>query len=150
MWAREYVGAVAFAVHFDDIPAKGRPRFTRGGRAYTPPKTAAAEHKVRAAFEAQGGARWGSFGGPVKVRIEIYKPLAKSNPKQWTGRANLQRPDADNVAKLILDALNGVAWRDDSQITDLHVLKHPRGATGTESGMDVRIMYYDERRVKEA
>jgi Holliday junction resolvase RusA-like endonuclease len=33
------------------------------------------------------------------------------------------KPDLDNVAKLILDALNGVAWHDDNQIARLTISK---------------------------
>ena len=34
-----------------------------------------------------------------------------------------KKPDADNVSKFVLDALNGVFWRDDSQVAELTVLK---------------------------
>lgn len=36
------------------------------------------------------------------------------------------RPDADNVAKLVLDALNGAAWEDDTQVVSLSVVKRDR------------------------
>jgi len=36
----------------------------------------------------------------------------------------MKKPDSDNIAKVILDALNGIAFRDDSQVIDLHVTKH--------------------------
>ena len=35
----------------------------------------------------------------------------------------LVKPDLDNIAKGICDALNGIAWKDDKQITDLYVGK---------------------------
>ena len=35
----------------------------------------------------------------------------------------IKRPDADNIAKIVLDALNGIAYKDDSQIVDLSVPK---------------------------
>lgn len=35
----------------------------------------------------------------------------------------LHKPDADNVAKSILDALNGLAYKDDSQVANLLVFK---------------------------
>lgn len=52
-------------------------------------------------------------------------------PKSWSDRKKkaksgqpcTKRPDADNIAKAILDALNGLAYDDDSQIVDLTVRK---------------------------
>ncbi|HHL2031183.1 RusA family crossover junction endodeoxyribonuclease [Clostridium perfringens] len=34
-----------------------------------------------------------------------------------------KKPDADNIAKIILDSLNGIAYKDDSQIIELMVVK---------------------------
>ena len=33
------------------------------------------------------------------------------------------KPDADNIAKIILDALNGAAYTDDKQVTSLEIEK---------------------------
>lgn len=41
--------------------------------------------------------------------------------------AEATRFDVDNVAKACLDALNGVVWHDDSQVTTLTVIKQPAG-----------------------
>lgn len=38
--------------------------------------------------------------------------------------ATKRRRDLDNQNKLILDALTGIVWEDDSQICDLHLLRH--------------------------
>ena len=35
-----------------------------------------------------------------------------------------KKPDCDNIAKVILDALNGIAYHDDSQVVELVVHKH--------------------------
>ena len=35
-----------------------------------------------------------------------------------------KKPDLDNVAKIVLDSLNGIAYSDDSQIVKLNVEKH--------------------------
>lgn len=47
----------------------------------------------------------------------------------------LKKPDVDNVAKIILDALNGIAYRDDKQVVTLIVKKSYAG----ESGVGVTI-----------
>ena len=68
------------------------------------------------------------YAGPLSVRVEVYMPIPRSWPKaqQFDAEMGLlrptSRPDADNYAKM-LDALNNVAWVDDSQIVDLHVSK---------------------------
>lgn len=47
----------------------------------------------------------------------------------------VKKPDADNIAKIICDALNGIAYRDDTQIISLKVLKiYDKG-----SGVQVNI-----------
>ena len=64
--------------------------------------------------------------GPLSVMILAYFPLPKSYHRKRTprpARPHDKRPDADNVAKIYLDALNGVVWHDDSQIASLQVLK---------------------------
>ena len=63
------------------------------------------------------GFKWAA--GPLAVSIVIYKRTAKKQ-MGW----NMARPDADNCAKLILDALNGVVYADDAQVCNLHVEKH--------------------------
>jgi Holliday junction resolvase RusA-like endonuclease len=60
------------------------------------------------------------FSGPVCVTIDARMP----------GKATA-KPDADNIAKLILDALNRVAWDDDSQVVDLRVKKRHAPEPGT-------------------
>jgi Holliday junction resolvase RusA-like endonuclease len=39
------------------------------------------------------------------------------------GAPHIKKPDADNVAKAVLDALNGLAFEDDSRIYVLNVAK---------------------------
>ena len=100
--------------------AKGRARTTKAGYAFTPTKTLHAEHRV----QEQVAKEWPKavLEGPLAVTITAQLLRPKSAPKRrvtWP----IGRPDADNYAKLVLDALNGVLWRDDSQVVDLHVRK---------------------------
>lgn len=113
-----------------DVPlvrGKGRVRFVRQtGRTYTPDATAEAMEKVRAAYVARANGAMAPKGVPVHVEIDTWRPLPKSRPKRVTHEHDVYKPDADNVAKLVLDALNGTAWADDTQVTDLDVHKHDR------------------------
>lgn len=38
-----------------------------------------------------------------------------------------KKPDVDNIVKIVLDALNGLAWHDDAQVTFLAVSKEYTG-----------------------
>ena len=108
--------------------AKGRPRVTRQGRAYTPAKTMAWEQMAawEAAAQMQGRRM---LEGPVQVSIVASWPIPVSWP-QWRKRAALQgrvahtrKPDGDNVAKAVLDALQDVVFGDDSGVVRLQVTK---------------------------
>lgn len=108
------------------VRGKGRPRFVRAtGRAYTPDKTAEAMVAIRAAWEDMTDER-APKGTPVSVTIMTTRPLPKSRPKRVVREPDVVKPDADNIAKCALDALNGVAWDDDTQVTRLNVMKFDR------------------------
>lgn len=104
--------------------AKQRPRMARNGRVFTPTKTVAFERAVRGIAAPHFTA---PLHGPVKVAIWATFAPPKSWPKKKTA-ANLntphiQRPDLDNVAKAICDALNGLAYEDDCQVASIEARK---------------------------
>ena len=73
--------------------------------------------------------QWLIDRNPLKVSIEVFLNIPKGITKSVkVGMANdeikpLTKPDVDNIAKLVLDALNGVAFVDDKQIIELSVKK---------------------------
>ena len=119
-----------------DVPfvkGKERPRFSRSGKhVYTPSKTIKAEREIRKAFLAAGGVK-APKGVEVTVHITTIRPLPKSRPKRIESEPDIYRPDADNLSKAVLDALNGVAWDDDAQVTELVVGKAERVRGVTET-----------------
>jgi len=131
--------AITFSVPGDPVP-QPRPRVsTRGGfaRAYVPAKHAV--HAYRAAIaDAAREAGAGVHGDPVEVVIDLVFARPQSHLRK-NGLAKdaprYPRPDVDNATKAVLDALNGVAWQDDSQVTRLVVEK----SYGTEARTTVRI-----------
>lgn len=112
-----------------DVPfvrGKGRVRFVRAtGRTFTPDATSEAMERIRAAYIAAGGSK-APAGAEISVHITTLRPLPKTRPKRIEEEPDIFKPDCDNVAKLVLDALNGTAWDDDAQVTDLVVGKCPR------------------------
>ena len=107
---------------------------------YTPRQTHDFERLVLSAFErGRDGYEAAGEHVPVHVSVETWRPIPKSKPKSIVTEPDTFKPDADNVAKLILDALNGRAWHDDSQVVELHVTKHDRTrGSGTLTRVDVR------------
>ena len=105
--------------------AKGRPRMTRTGHAYTPEKTRLYEAHVRDVWKRNCSHR--ASNKPLRVSVVAYFPVPKSVSKkrraEMEGAPHTKRPDADNLAKSVLDALNGLAFEDDSAIYDLRVEK---------------------------
>ena len=75
---------------------------------------------------------------PVILTVDAYRPLPESRPKSVHSEPDTYRPDADNEAKLVMDALNGLVWADDAQVVDQHVIKHPR-VRGQAERMDISI-----------
>lgn len=101
---------------------KGRPRTPRGGgRPFTPKATRAAERAI--AQEAKLVLRAAPLmTGTVRLTIEAVFRVPVSWPKKLRAAAlageveYTGKPDRDNIEKLVMDALNGVAWIDDAQV----------------------------------
>lgn len=109
------------------IKGKARPRFsTKTGRAYTPNDTVSYENWVKLCYKEQSNKY---FEGALKVDIEVFYPIPKSYSKKKVKAISegleypTKKPDIDNIVKIILDSLNGIAFKDDSQVTDLVVSK---------------------------
>ena len=108
-----------------DPVGKGRPRFTKGGRAYTPKRTKDYEARVRKAYIESNGPYFGKQ--PVSVCITMHFQIPKSVSKKkraaMIGAPCLKRPDVSNCWKAIEDGCNGVAFEDDAQIAEIHASK---------------------------
>ena len=106
---------------------KGRPRFT-GKRTYTPKATADYEKMIRCEYIRQVGRR-DPIEGPVIAEISCYYQIPKGDSKakrkaKVAGEIPATgKPDLDNVAKAVLDSLNGLAFEDDAQVISLLVTK---------------------------
>ena len=100
--------------------AKERPRKGKNGF-YTPRKTKKFEELIKSEYLKQDGTY---HEGEVTAFIEITKKYPESWPKTKKVESPcLTRPDLDNIAKSILDALNGIAYKDDNQVSTLIISK---------------------------
>mgnify|MGYP003353495899 CR=1 FL=1 len=111
--------------------AKGRPRYARRGnfvQTYTPKKTTDYESVIREnAKKAMGSSE--PLETPLNVLLMFGMPIPSSTPKKLL-EAHLdgsikhtKKPDLDNLAKAVLDAMNGVVYLDDNQIVRLTIEK---------------------------
>lgn len=109
----------------------------RNGRAfaYTPKKTADYESLIKARASEVCVS---PIAEPVRLIVRFYMPIPQSWPKKQREAAlsgsmmHTKKPDIDNLIKSVCDALNGIAYIDDSQIVSIEASKCYSNNPGTE------------------
>lgn len=111
------------------IIGKGRPRLNGyTGTVYTPTRTKDYELLVEQYFMIKYP-RYKTIEGRAKVTIIAYFEVPKSTSKAQKEKMLLntisptKKPDIDNIVKIVLDAMNKFAFKDDTQITKLEIEK---------------------------
>lgn len=110
---------------------KSRPRVVnRNGHsmAFTPKDTVLYENMVKWVYTEKCGHR---FPDDAALRVKIIafykipKSVSKKKHREMIEQTILptKKPDADNIAKIICDSLNGVAYRDDAQVVECRINK---------------------------
>lgn len=123
---------VKFTV-YGEPKAKGRPRVSvrKSGdgektfaRAYTPKQTVIYENQVKLEYESQCRSYRFPDDAMLDIRIFAYYGIPKNTSKKkrklmLNGEIRpTKKPDFDNIAKIICDSLNGIAYQDDKLIVD--------------------------------
>ena len=120
---------VKFTV-YGEPKGKARPRFARVGnhvRTYSTQETVNYESYIKMSYLNEVGRK--KLQGPICAVIEGIFPVPKSESKKRKQMMlsneikHTKKIDCDNLAKTILDALNGIAYDDDKQICTLLVKK---------------------------
>lgn len=130
--------AVDIHVPFRPIAQK-RHRHTHSGRTYDPCSAEKASFVRLCTQDCPPPAQ--PLRGPLKctLRFTFARPRSHSTSKgvlrRSAPRLHVYKPDADNLAKFVLDALNGVYYHDDSQIYCLTIEK----TYGTEDSVKVSV-----------
>lgn len=118
-----------------------RPRFTQQGAVYELKHAKQYKDAIAAAYREQCDSY--SFGDkPVFVSITVERELPKTLQRKTKDvvQPDLGKPDVDNIAKAVLDALEGVAYNNDSQVVWLFAGKDARKShDGAGDYMTVRI-----------
>jgi Holliday junction resolvase RusA-like endonuclease len=121
------IDCIYFCVEGQPV-GKGRPRFGNG-RAYTPKKTADYEKRVAQQCQLMMEKwRLDPIGLPIKLHVHARFEIPKSWTKKKKEMAEKEliypnRPDIDNIAKSIMDGMNGVLYEDDCQVYELLATK---------------------------
>lgn len=109
---------------------KGRPKFGQG-RAWTPKKTVLGEAEVRRKWEEAGEPRLPDVALRLQTTLYISRPASHFKRDGTLSAEGLRhprpenkKPDVDNAIKLIMDALNKRAYKDDVQIVEAMVERH--------------------------
>lgn len=128
---------------------KARPRFANG-HAYTPQNTVAYQGQIAAYYwqalsKAHETLTVEAKSAYVEIDIQARFPIPASDSKtlqlqKLSGRVRPKsKPDLDNIAKAVLDALNDFAYRDDAQVVKLTVEK----TFATEPGLWIIVTHKD-------
>jgi|HubBroStandDraft_6_1064221.scaffolds.fasta_scaffold171668_3 Holliday junction resolvase RusA-like endonuclease len=120
--------------------------FIAGGKPYVREKSSGAAHmrfvdwrqavrsEAQREIERDGVKVWDTslWAGPVSVECRFSLPKPTSAPKKRrTWPLGARSGDVDKLARLVLDALTGIVFADDSHVVDLHVSKD-YGVPGAE------------------
>lgn len=117
---------------YGEPKGKARPRtVTVNGfvQTFTPKPTREYESEVRKAYRKQNGKKWGKEF-PLKLTVDAYcripKYYTKINRQMAIDGAKrpIKKPDLDNIIKIVLDALNKVAYEDDCQVVEIKSKKY--------------------------
>lgn len=112
------LGPYRLEVPLEPVPCP-RPRMTRFGAIYYPAKYS---HWKAAASRIIPGLLWDAgLHSPINTEVQVSLHFFATRPR--TTKLSYPKPDIDNYCKSVLDALNGHAWEDDSQVIYLHASK---------------------------
>ena len=127
---------IPFTIYGKPQP-KQRARVLKRGFTYTPKETKEYEERIRwAALEA---GCW-EHDGCVCLEIYSYFAIHKNDKDVKEGDPRPKRTDWDNIGKIVSDALNGVCYKDDSQVVMAKVVK----MSSFEPRLEVIVLYVDK------
>lgn len=134
---------MTFMVNFTvygEPQGKARPRFRKVGnlvQTYTPQKTKSYEDEIKMFARAAMGAT-----EPLETPVEVFLYIKNSVPVSYSKKRTeaclsgqekpITKTDIDNIAKAFLDGMNGIVYKDDRQVIELHATKVYAEIAGVE------------------
>lgn len=128
-----------FVLHIIPVPQK-QTRFAMNGKhphAYDPSK----KDLLQLQWMIKAYAPKEPIAGPVAVSYTFYLPIPKTTSRVKSGQMDrnmikhIVKPDLDNLAYIVTNAMKGIIYNDDSQIVE----KHERKVYGLEPRIVVEI-----------
>lgn len=122
-----------FTIEINGKPVgKDRPKFNmQTGRVYTTKQTVLAEREVRQAWRDAGKPRLTDAALELVIELYVQRPNGHFKKNGDLSAEGLRhpiprnkKPDVDNALKLVMDALNSQAYKDDVQIAKVTVTRH--------------------------
>lgn len=104
---------------------KGRPRFARNGGVYTPKTTSDYEKRIAQAWREKYGDKQVNPDG-LTIHVDVYL-------------SRYTQTDVDNLLKIAMDGLQGVAFENDSCIKAAKVVKVKVDQPGSDEGMRIAL-----------
>ena len=148
-WVTELFGERECEMNLPEIRGLARPRANfKTKKIYTVPADAVSKETIADLYKAACGDSYKDWDDEVHLRVDYQRPYPKSKAKYKEGEPDLEKPDVDNVLKLVMDALIGVAYKDDNYVTDAHVKKHRRFRR-KQSYMRIKVTYISNVAVRE-
>jgi len=123
--------------------AKKRPKFYRRGGfvgAYNAQETEEGKFQLLANSQIKLAE---PLTGPIGLDCIFYMPIPSGTSKVKIDRMtkfdvpHVKKPDLDNMLKFVKDCLNGIAWKDDSQVARIEACK----VYGSNPRTDITIIY---------
>lgn len=109
---------------------KGRPRFARNGGVYTPKTTADYEKRIAQAWRDKYGDKMVDEDR-LAIHVDVY--LKKYSTT-----------DVDNLLKIAMDGLQGVAFENDASIKVAKVVKVKVDGPDTDEGMRIALFEFSD------
>lgn len=96
--------------------AAPRPRSTKFGHTYMPSDYQ--DYKKQFALLAKSKVKYSEEALRLDMIFQFKMPKSWNKKKKLNPPYHIGKPDKDNLSKTVMDALNGIAYKDDSQICE--------------------------------
>jgi Holliday junction resolvase RusA-like endonuclease len=123
-----------------DPVGKGRPRRGRNRVMYTPKETVNQEVLIKTIFNIEYPDHEPIYGA-CRMRVTAYLSIPASASKKMKMLMvddviePTKRPDLDNLLKIVMDALEGRVYKNDSQVTRVTLIK----GYSTQPRMEIEV-----------